>query len=139
VNPRAEKGVNIGVAPVTYGEGERPPRGDYARARSDYTCEQDHAQYGAADHDTYRRLYARQLAQIGRYACREFVDAVKQLGAPDHIPRFDDINQRLTKATGWQSSTTWSSPTSFTTCSVMCRCCSTRPLPTTCRPMAPVA
>jgi phenylalanine-4-hydroxylase len=102
MNPRAEKGVNIGVAPVTYGEGERPPRGDYARARSDYTCDQDYAQYTSADHDTYRRLYARQLTQIGGYACREFVDAVQQLGAPDRIPRFDDVNQRLMKATGWQ-------------------------------------
>jgi phenylalanine-4-hydroxylase len=102
VNPRAEKGVNIGVAPATYGEGERPPRGDYARARSDYTCEQDYAQYSAADHDTYQRLYARQLAQVGRYACGEFVDAVKLLGAPDRIPRFDDVNERLMKATGWQ-------------------------------------
>jgi phenylalanine-4-hydroxylase len=102
VNPRAEKGVNIGVAPVTYGEGERPPRGDYARARSDYTCDQDYAQYTSADHDTYRRLYTRQLAQIGRYACREFVDAVRLLGAPDRIPRFDDVNERLLKATGWQ-------------------------------------
>ena len=37
--------LNTGVAPVTYGEGERPPRGDYVRARSDYTCEQDYAQY----------------------------------------------------------------------------------------------
>jgi phenylalanine-4-hydroxylase len=96
------KGVNQGVAPVTYGEGERPPRGDYARARSDYTCEQDWARYSAADHDTYRRLYARQLAQIDRFACREFVDAVKQLGAPERIPRFDDVNARLSKASGWE-------------------------------------
>jgi phenylalanine-4-hydroxylase len=96
------KGVNQGVAPVTYGEGERPPRGDYARARADYTCEQDHARYTEADHDTYRRLYARQLAQIDRFACREFVDAVKQLGAPERIPRFDDVNARLSKASGWE-------------------------------------
>jgi phenylalanine-4-hydroxylase len=96
------KGLNAGVAPVTYGEGERPPRGDYARARSDYTCEQDYAQYSAADHDTYRRLHARQLAQIGGFACREFVDAVQQLGSPDRIARFDDVNERLIKATGWQ-------------------------------------
>jgi phenylalanine-4-hydroxylase len=96
------KGVNVGVAPVTYGVGERPPRGDYARARSDYTCEQDHSQYSDADHDTYRRLYARQLAQINGLACREFVDAVAQLGAPERIPRFDDVSERLTRATGWQ-------------------------------------
>ncbi|RZU00535.1 phenylalanine 4-monooxygenase [Rivibacter subsaxonicus] len=97
-----EKGVNQGVAPVTYGQGERPPRGDYARARSDYTCAQDYAQYSEADHDTYRRLYARQSAQIEGLACREFIDAVAQLGAPDRIPRFEAISERLRKATRWE-------------------------------------
>ena len=96
------KGVNQGVAPVTYGEGDRPPRGDYARAGSDYTCEQDYAQYSAADHETYRRLYARQLQQLPGLACDEFIDAVNQLGAPDRIPRFDEVSERLMKATGWQ-------------------------------------
>jgi phenylalanine-4-hydroxylase len=96
------RGLNAGVAPVTYGEGERPPRGDYARAHSDYTCEQDWSQYRAADHDTYRRLHARQRAQIGAYACREFVDAIEQLGAADRIPRFDAINERLLSASDWQ-------------------------------------
>ncbi len=95
-------GVNQGVPPVTYGEGDRPPRGDYAKARADYTCEQDWAQYSAADHDTYRRLYARQLAQLPGLACDEFIAAVGQLGAPDRIPRFDDVSERLMKATGWQ-------------------------------------
>ena len=97
-----EKARNQGVAPVTYGEGTRPPRGDYARARADYTCEQDYAQYSAADHDTYRRLYARQVQQLPGLACDEFIAAVQQLGAPDRIPRFDAISERLIKATGWQ-------------------------------------
>jgi phenylalanine-4-hydroxylase len=96
------KGVNAGVAPVTYGQGDRPPRGDYARARSDYTCEQDWSRYTAADHDTYRRLYARQLQQLPGLACDEFISAVQQLGTPDRIPRFDEVNARLHKATGWQ-------------------------------------
>jgi phenylalanine-4-hydroxylase len=94
--------LNTGVAPVTYGEGDRPPRGDYARARSDYTCEQDYSQYTPADHDTYRRLYARQLQQLPGLACPEFITAVAQLGAPDRIPRFDEVTERLMKATGWQ-------------------------------------
>jgi phenylalanine-4-hydroxylase len=102
MNPNFAKGVNLGVAPVTYGEGDRPPRGDYGRARSDYTCEQNHAAYTAADHDTYRRLYARQLAQLPGLACDEFVRAVSMLGAPDRIPRFDEVSERLWKATRWQ-------------------------------------
>ena len=96
------RGVNVGVAPVTYGTGERPPRGDYGRARSDYTCAQDHAKYSAADHDTYRRLYARQLQQLPGLACDEFITAVQQLGAPERIPHFDAISEQLVKATGWQ-------------------------------------
>jgi phenylalanine-4-hydroxylase len=98
----SHSGINQGVAPVTYGQGDRPPRGDYAKARADYTCAQDYAQYTAADHDTYRRLHARQLQQLPGLACEEFVAAVRQLGAPDRIPRFDDVSERLTKATGWQ-------------------------------------
>jgi len=95
-------GINQGVAPVTYGEGERPPRGDYARARADYTCEQDWAAYTPAQHDLYRRLYERQAAQLPGLACQEFIEAVAHLGAPDRIPRFDELSERLMRATGWQ-------------------------------------
>jgi phenylalanine-4-hydroxylase len=95
-------GVNKGVAPVTYGAGDRPPRGDYGRARSDYTCAQNWALYTAADHDTYRRLYTRQLQQLPGLACDEFIAAVQLLGTPDRIPQLDAISERLHKATGWQ-------------------------------------
>jgi phenylalanine-4-hydroxylase len=95
-------GVNKGVAPVTYGQGDRPPRGDYTRAGADYTCAQDWAAYTEADHDTYRRLYARQLLQLPGLACEDFIRAVGKLGAPERIPRFDDISERLRKATGWE-------------------------------------
>jgi phenylalanine-4-hydroxylase len=99
---KADKALNQGVAPVTYGEGSRPPRGDYSRARADYSCEQAWADYTDADHDTYRRLYARQLRQLPGLACDEFIAAVQQLGEPEQIPRFDAISERLTCSTGWQ-------------------------------------
>ena len=54
----------MAAEPVVYGASERPPRGDYARARPDYTCTQDWNAYTAQDHDTYRRLYERQSAQL---------------------------------------------------------------------------
>ncbi len=97
-----DKARNLGVAPVTYGDGTRAPRGDYARARADYSCEQTYAQYSATDHDTYRRLYERQLQQLPGLACEEFITAVQELGAPEHIPHFDAISERLMRATGWQ-------------------------------------
>ena len=93
---------NTGAPPVTYGEGNRPPRGDYARANFDYTCAQDWSRYSAADHDTYRRLYARQLKQLPGLACDEFIEAVQSLGSPEQIPRFDEVSERLMKATQWQ-------------------------------------
>ena len=100
--PDFHSGINQGVAPVTYGQGDRPPRGDYARARADYTCEQDWAAYGEAEHALYRRLHERQTAQLQGLACDEFIAAVAQLGSPERIPRFDALSERLHRATGWE-------------------------------------
>ena len=95
----------LGMTPTVYGESTRPPRGDYSRGGavlSDYTCPQNYAAYTSADHDTYRRLYARQSALLPGLACDEFISALPSLGASTFIPRFEDINQRLKKATGWE-------------------------------------
>lgn len=96
------KAVNRGVAPVTYGTGDRPPRGDYSSAHSDYTCEQHWERYTAAEHELYHRLHERQAAQLRGLACDEFVNAVEHLGAASRIPRFDDLSEVLRKATGWE-------------------------------------
>ncbi len=98
----ADKGLNTGVAPVTYGEGSRPPRGDYAHARADYTCDQDWAAYTPQEHALYRRLHERQAAQLPGLACDEFIRAVALLGDPARIPRFDELSAALQRATGWQ-------------------------------------
>ena len=90
------------VKPVVYGASERPPRGDYSRASADYTCPQDYASYTAADHNTYRRLYERQRALLPGLASQAFIDALPSLGASDRIPRFEEVNERLVKATGWE-------------------------------------
>ncbi len=96
------RGINRGVAPVTYGEGTRPPRGDYAQARADYTCEQHWDAYTAEDHALYRRLHERQVAQLPGRACDEFIAALGHLGSPEQIPRFDVLSERLRRATGWE-------------------------------------
>lgn len=91
--------------PAVYGQSDRPPRGDYARGGSvaaDYTCPQNHAAYTAQDHDTYHRLYQRQSALLPGLACDAFIAALPSLGISHQIPRFDDVNERLTKATGWE-------------------------------------
>lgn len=92
----------MAVEPVVYGASQRPPRGDYSRAGSDYTCAQDWARYSERDHDTYRRLFERQRALVEGRACDEFIAALAQLGAPSAIPRFERINTQLAAATGWQ-------------------------------------
>ena len=102
MNPLVDKTVNSGAAPATYGQGDRLPRGDYAGARTDYTCEQNWSAYSAADHDLYRRLYERQAAQLAGLACEEFIDAVKHLGAPSHVPRFDALTDKVYRATKWE-------------------------------------
>ena len=94
-----------GASPVVYGQSNRPPRGDYARGgqvNADYTCPQNHAAYTTADHDIYRRLYERQSALLPGLACDEFITALPALGLKTRIPRFEEINDRLHKATGWQ-------------------------------------
>ena len=92
----------MAVEPVVYGASERPPRGDYARAGADYTCAQNYVAYTAADHDTYRRLYERQSALLPGLASDAFIQALPSLGASDRIPRFEEVNERLHQATGWE-------------------------------------
>ena len=92
----------MAIEPVVYGSSHRPPRGDYARAGADYTCAQNHAAYTAADHSTYRRLYERQSALLPGLASEAFIAALPSLGIKDHIPRFEEINERLRPATGWE-------------------------------------
>jgi phenylalanine-4-hydroxylase len=93
------------VTPAVYGASDRPPRGDYSRGgavHADYTCPQDWASYTAADQDTYKRLYERQAAQLPGLACDAFIQALPLLGVKDRIPRFEEINERLYRATGWE-------------------------------------
>ena len=92
----------MAVEPVVYGASARPPRGDYSRALDDYTCPQNWASYTEADHDTYRRLYERQSALLPGLACDAFIEALPSLGIKDRIPRFEEINERLKPATGWE-------------------------------------
>jgi phenylalanine-4-hydroxylase len=103
VNATPNAGAD-GVAPepVVYGQSDRPPRCDYSRATADYTCPQNYAAYTPADHETYRKLYERQAALLPGLACDEFIRDLPLLGVKDRIPRFEEVNERLHKATGWE-------------------------------------
>jgi phenylalanine-4-hydroxylase len=84
------------------GETAHNLRGDYSRMRPDYTVDQEWDGYSQAEHELWRRLYARQVALAPNYACDEFVDTLADLHFGDGIPRFDGVNEKLGRATGWK-------------------------------------
>lgn len=66
------------------------------------TVEQPWDSYSAADHDVWRRLYARQREILPGRACDAFLQAQDAMGmTPDRIPKFSDLNAALGAATGW--------------------------------------
>ena len=65
--------------------------------------EQPWADYTDTDHAVWRELFRRQQAQLGRQACREFLEATEAMGMSEAgIPKFSEINRALEKATGWR-------------------------------------
>ncbi len=64
--------------------------------------EQPWANYSANDHQTWSILFRRQRELLVGRACREFLDNQERMGmSADRIPRFDELNGHLQKATGW--------------------------------------
>lgn len=76
-------------------------RGDYARMRPDYTVDQPYESYTDEEQERWRFLYARQSRLLQDYAAAEFIEGLVKLGAGESIPRLDDANRVLQKATGW--------------------------------------
>jgi len=70
--------------------------------RPDYTVDQDYASYSDADQDRWRRLYGRQMRLVPGRACPEFLRVIETLGYDSGVPRFDEVNGRLERATHWQ-------------------------------------
>jgi phenylalanine-4-hydroxylase len=83
------------------GETDHAPRGDYAAAGDDFTVPQRWESYTAEEHALWRRLFNRQSALLPGRACREFTMQVEALRLDAGIPRFDETNAALAKATGW--------------------------------------
>jgi len=67
------------------------------------TVEQPWASYTRTDHEVWDTLFRRQRDLLPGRACQEFLDGVERFGLGDGgIPRFDDLNKVLAKATGWE-------------------------------------
>jgi len=75
----------------------RPPE-----AAGDWTIPQDWSRYTAAEHQVWDALFARQSAQLPGRAAPEFLAGldILHLSRPG-IPNFDELNEKLGKATGW--------------------------------------
>ena len=65
--------------------------------------EQPWSSYSREDHATWADLFERQQKILVGRASREFIDNQHKFGmTPDAIPKFDDLNRVLRKATGWE-------------------------------------
>jgi len=83
------------------GQTDHALRGNYEGMRADYTVDQNWSAYSAAEHDLWKRLYARQSVLVPKYACDEFIDILGRLNFGAGIPRFDGINAKLYPTTRW--------------------------------------
>lgn len=74
-----------------------------AEAAEDWTIPQDWASYTQEDHATWDRLFARQAQMLPDRVTPEFIAGldVLRLSKPG-IPDFEELSERLMKATGWQ-------------------------------------
>jgi len=87
--------------PVSTGSqsaGTRPPEG----AAADWTVPQHWDRFTRAEHEIWDLLFARQQEMLQGRAFQPFLDNVDvlQLSRPG-IPNFDELNERLHAATGW--------------------------------------
>jgi len=65
--------------------------------------EQPWASYSASDHAVWATLFKRQREVLAGRASDEFLRSQAAMGmTPDAIPKFDDLNAVLRKATGWE-------------------------------------
>ncbi len=65
--------------------------------------EQPWAAYNADDHGVWETLFERQREILVGRASDEFLRTQAAMGmTPDRIPKFDDLNRMLRKATGWE-------------------------------------
>ena len=76
-------------------------RGDYSKIDAQYVVQQEWENYTQAEHDLWRKLYARQARLLPGRACQEFLDGLETMHAADAIPRLDETNHILMAATGW--------------------------------------
>ena len=72
-------------------------------AAEDWTVPQDWGAYTLAEHATWDRLFERQAKMLPERVVPEVIEGLDILRmTKPGIPDFDELNERLMKATGWQ-------------------------------------
>ncbi len=60
-------------------------------------------QFSSEDDRVWALLFARQLPQVQRYACKMYLDGLKALDLPeDRVPNFERIDALLQERVGWE-------------------------------------
>lgn len=71
--------------------------------RPDFTIAQPLDRYTETDHAVWAKLYDRQASMLRGRVCDEFLQGLATLGMErDRVPSFDQLNETLMRATGWQ-------------------------------------
>jgi len=76
-------------------------RGDYGTAGEDYAVDQHWSDYSEEEHALWRRLHQRQTALLPGYACDAYRESLARLDCSAGIPKFEDTNRALKRASGW--------------------------------------
>lgn len=77
-------------------------RGDYSRARADFTVDQGMAGYSETDRAVWDKLMARQSAMVRSHACAEFIEGVDALQGSAGIPELARVSDFIERRTGWR-------------------------------------
>lgn len=82
----------------------RAPFIEQAQAEGRLYIEQPYERYTAANHDVWRRLYARMGERWERYANARFLEGLATLRLdPARVPRLDDVNRFMAPLTGFRA------------------------------------
>ncbi len=77
---------------------------EQAQARGELYIHQPYELYSEANHEAWRRLYARMVDRWRRYANERFLEGIDNLCLDaERVPRLDDVNQFLSPLTGFKA------------------------------------
>ncbi|MBS1706042.1 MAG: phenylalanine 4-monooxygenase [Armatimonadetes bacterium] len=75
-----------------------------ARERGELYIDQPYELYSEANHDAWRKLYARMTGRWEQYANDKFMEGIASLClSPDQVPKLEDVNQFLCPLTGFRA------------------------------------